>query len=102
MEHFSTTPSLPRDFPVWQHVAASLRQQQPVTLLCVLSSTGSSPGRQGFKMSVSTEDMAGSIGGGIMEHKFVGLARARMLEGHDQALIRPRFTARKLPRTAPA
>ncbi|UOQ55143.1 XdhC family protein [Hymenobacter cellulosivorans] len=88
MEQFSATPSLPRDFPVWQHVAGCLHRHEPVTLLCVLSSSGSSPGRQGFKMSVSAGSMAGSIGGGIMEHKFVELARARMLEGQNKPFIR--------------
>ncbi|TGE15593.1 XdhC/CoxI family protein [Hymenobacter elongatus] len=74
---------------MWQHVAASLQAQLPVTLLCVLSSSGSSPGRQGFKMSVTASSMAGSIGGGIMEHKFVELARARMREADATLLIRP-------------
>ena len=33
---------------------------------------GSSPGRQGFFMAVNAlSEMEGSIGGGIMEHKFV-------------------------------
>ena len=44
-------------------------------LLYVLESSGSSPGRQGFFMVVNANsDMAGSIGGGIMEHKFVEMA----------------------------
>nr|WP_262905414.1 XdhC/CoxI family protein [Hymenobacter nitidus] len=88
---------MPRDFPVWQHIARSLRAGQPVTLLCVLSSTGSSPGRQGFKMSVSADDMAGSIGGGIMEHKFVELARARMLAADTQPLIRAQIHRKEAP-----
>ncbi len=44
-------------------------------LMYVLESSGSSPGRQGFFMVVNANsDMAGSIGGGIMEHKFVEMA----------------------------
>ncbi|TGE23261.1 XdhC/CoxI family protein [Hymenobacter metallicola] len=97
MPPFPVSPSLPRDFPVWQHVAAALRVAQPVLLLCVLSSHGSSPGRQGFKMSVTAEGMAGSIGGGIMEHKFVELARARLREGSQEVLIRPQIHRREAP-----
>jgi xanthine dehydrogenase accessory factor len=44
-------------------------------LLYVLESSGSSPGRQGFFMVVNAKkEMEGSIGGGIMEHKFVEMA----------------------------
>ena len=54
----------------------------PVVLLYVLESSGSSPGRQGFNMAVAADDeMCGSIGGGIMEHKFVEMAKARLAEG---------------------
>ncbi|TGE25651.1 XdhC/CoxI family protein [Hymenobacter aquaticus] len=97
MDSYSASPSLPRDFPVWQHLARSLQAGQPVTLLCVLSSTGSSPGRQGFKMSVSADGMAGSIGGGIMEHKFVELARTRMQAADPQVLIRPQIHRKEAP-----
>lgn len=48
-------------------------------LLYVLESRGSSPGRQGFCMVVdAVGGMTGSIGGGIMEHKLVELARDRL------------------------
>lgn len=48
-------------------------------LLYVLESKGSSPGRQGFFMAVNANgEMEGSIGGGIMEHKFVELAKEKM------------------------
>jgi xanthine dehydrogenase accessory factor len=60
----------------WKLIAKSLEQHMPVLLLYVLESKGSSPGRQGFFMAVNTnEEMEGSIGGGIMEHKFVEMAR---------------------------
>jgi xanthine dehydrogenase accessory factor len=48
-------------------------------LLYVLESTGSSPGRQGFFMVVNAAgDMEGSIGGGIMEHKFAEMAKEQL------------------------
>ncbi len=44
-------------------------------LLVVAESSGSSPGRRGFKMAVSGDDMSGSIGGGVMEVNLVEQAR---------------------------
>lgn len=53
-------------------------------LLYVLESNGSSPGRQGFAMAVNaTGEMQGSIGGGIMEHKFVEMAKTQLLAGSE-------------------
>ncbi len=60
----------------------SLQQEIPVMLLYVVQSDGSSPGRQGFFMAVnSAGETAGSIGGGIMEHKFVEMAKDRLNAG---------------------
>lgn len=62
---------------LWRNVRATLLAQQPCALLCVVESTGSSPGRAGFKMAVTRDGaMFGSIGGGRMEHKLVELARS--------------------------
>jgi xanthine dehydrogenase accessory factor len=47
-------------------------------LLYVLQSDGSSPGRQGFCMAVNANgEVEGSIGGGIMEHKFIEMVKGR-------------------------
>lgn len=52
---------------------------QRVVLLYVLESKGSSPGRRGFKMAVASDgEFCGTIGGGIMEHKLVEMAKARL------------------------
>jgi len=90
-------PASPRDLPVWALAAASLRAGTPAALLCVLRREGSSPGRQGFKMSVTPADSAGSIGGGIMEHKFVELARQRLQAGDLAPLLRPQIHRREAP-----
>lgn len=59
----------------------SLRRKIPAMLLYVVESKGSSPGRQGFFMAVNAKEvMEGSIGGGIMEHKFVELAKESLTE----------------------
>jgi len=53
-------------------------------LLYVLDSLGSSPGRADFCMAVNANDvMAGSIGGGIMEHKFVEMARDKLKHNEE-------------------
>ena len=64
---------------VWQFIQQKKSHSIRVILLYVLESVGSSPGRQGFKMAVSSDaDFCGTIGGGIMEHKFVELAKSRL------------------------
>ena len=90
-------PASPRDLPVWALAVASLRAGTPVALLCVVHSSGSSPGRQGFKMAVTATALAGSIGGGIMEHKFVELGRQRLLAGDFQPVLRPQIHRREAP-----
>ncbi|MGG9972719.1 XdhC family protein [Ferruginibacter sp. SUN002] len=63
----------------WQLIQTSLQQNIAVMLLYVLESKGSSPGRQGFMMVVNANgEMSGSMGGGIMEHKFVEMAKEKL------------------------
>ena len=90
-------PVSPRDLPGWTLAADALRAGQPAALLCVVRSEGSSPGRQGFKMVVTAEAVAGSIGGGIMEHKWVELARQRLREGETTPLLRLQIHRREAP-----
>ncbi len=73
----------------WEFIAFQLQQSAPVLLLYVLESRGSSPGRQGFMMAVNARgEMRGSIGGGIMEHKLVELAKEQLSTGHTSAMLR--------------
>ncbi len=68
----------------WQFIYTSLQNNIAVVLLFVLESKGSSPGRQGFFMAVnSKKEMEGSIGGGIMEHKLVALAKEHLKDGKE-------------------
>jgi xanthine dehydrogenase accessory factor len=63
----------------WKLVRSSMEQGIPVMLLYVLESWGSSPGRQGFFMAVNEKsEMDGSIGGGMMEHKFIEMAKEQL------------------------
>ncbi|MDB5228240.1 MAG: xanthine and dehydrogenase maturation factor XdhC/CoxF family-like protein [Bacteroidota bacterium] len=78
-----------KNLPTWQFIKNNLEKGLGVMLLYVLESKGSSPGRQGFFMSVNTNnEMYGSIGGGIMEHKFVELAKEKLKEENNESLIK--------------
>ena len=81
IEGYLTDNRMNKQLKIWKFIAKGLQHQIPVTLLYVLESSGSSPGRQGFFMAVNANgDMEGSIGGGIMEHKFVEMAKAKLIE----------------------
>ncbi len=68
-----------KQIQIWKFLCESFQQNIPVILLYVLESNGSSPGRQGFFMAVNAnKEMKGSIGGGIMEHKFVEMAKEQL------------------------
>jgi xanthine dehydrogenase accessory factor len=78
----------------WMFIQECIKNDAPVILLYVLESKGSSPGRQGFFMAVAINkitdefSMKGSIGGGIMEHKFVELAKEKLKMGNEEFAIR--------------
>jgi len=68
-----------KSIATWKLINNSLKNGIAVMLLYVLESNGSSPGRQGFFMAVNAEGkMEGSVGGGIMEHKFVEMAKEKL------------------------
>ena len=58
----------------FKKVQQILQEEKRLILLVVIANEGSSPGRKGFKMIVSRQQMYGTIGGGIMEHKLVEYA----------------------------
>ena len=73
----------------WQFIVEKEAKGIETALLYVLESVGSSPGRQGFHMALSRDgDLCGSIGGGIMEHKFVELARSGFLQEKREGIFR--------------
>lgn len=81
--------SLHKQIVTWKLALSSLERGVPVLLLYVLESKGSSPGRQGFFMTVNAMgEMEGSIGGGIMEHKFTEMARDRLRQGERVVSLR--------------
>lgn len=80
-----------KDLQLWQFIHSRLVFSEPVILLCVVESHGSSPGRQGFKMAVANDGMFGSIGGGAMEYKFVELAKNKLQSHSAEALLRKQY-----------
>ena len=70
-----------KDLDLWQFIASRLKSGEAVMMLVVAESSGSSPGRAGYKMAVSPDgDLCGSIGGGVMEVNLVEQARAILSE----------------------
>ena len=77
-----------KQLPAWQLIQSSLQQKIAVMLLYVLQSKGSSPGRQGFMMAVNVNgEMSGSLGGGIMEQKFVELAKVKLKQAAEEVSV---------------
>lgn len=77
-----------KQLPSWEFLLEQLRRKKRVMLLYVIESKGSSPGRQGFMMVVNEAgEMHGSLGGGIMEHKFVELAKEKLQGQQDRVLL---------------
>ncbi len=73
---------------VWSFIQQKLSASQNVMLLWVLQSEGSSPGRRGFKMAVSTDgSFQGTIGGGIMEYKLVEKAKTLLTENCKEIFL---------------
>lgn len=78
-----------KHYHTWNFVRNSMEQGIAVMLLYVMEYKGSSPGRNGFFMVVDANgNMHGSVGGGIMEHKFVEMARDRLKDDEELSLLR--------------
>ncbi len=77
---------------VWEFIHEKLYDGIKVMLLYVLESEGSSPGRQGFKMALAEDGTYnGTIGGGIMEHKFVEKAKQLLKQNETKVLLQKQY-----------
>lgn len=66
---------------LWHFIAQGLERGKRVMLLTVAESSGSSPGRAGYKMAVAADgQLCGSIGGGVMEVNLVEQSRSILSE----------------------
>ncbi len=75
-----------------------LRQGERLILMIVIANEGSSPGRKGFKMLVTKNQMFGTIGGGIMEHKLVQYAQTLLKKTEFQPFIKHQIHDKKAPK----
>ena len=81
---------------VWEFIHEKLYDGIKVMLLYVVESEGSSPGRKGFNMAIAEDGTAcGTIGGGIMEHKFVEKAKLLMQQNATGVLLQKQFHDKK-------
>ena len=70
-----------KDHQLWQFISGRLLRDERVILLIVAESSGSSPGRAGYKMAVAADgELIGSIGGGVMEVNLVEKSRTILSE----------------------
>lgn len=75
-----------KELEILRFIETRLERKQSVVLLIVVQSSGSSPGRPGFKMVVTESDeLYGSIGGGLMEVNLVGMARKFLSMADEEA-----------------
>jgi len=69
---------------IWNFIENKLSEGKSLYLMIVIETHGSSPGKQGFSMAVSSDDnLKGSIGGGSMEFKLVEKCK-KMLAANQQ------------------
>lgn len=65
-----------KELQLWEFIAARLSKAENVMLLVVAESSGSSPGRRGYKMAIGADgELFGSVGGGVMEVNLVEKSR---------------------------
>ena len=72
----------------WQFIHSKLLENKTVYTMTVIQHKGSSPGRQGFKMAVASDnEIFGSIGGGIMEYNLVERCKKLLQKGEQNTFI---------------
>jgi len=74
---------------VWQFLSEKLADRIPAVLMVVADSRGETPGRKGFKMVAAIDDqLFGTVGGGLMEHRLVELARLMLMNPAAEPMVR--------------
>ena len=88
-----------RNLETWHFIRKNLELKIPTVLLYVIESLGSSPGREGFCMAVNQNgELEGSIGGGIMEHKFVERAKEMLRKADAEISIHRQIHDKSAPK----
>lgn len=74
---------------IWNFIENKLREEKSLYVMIVIETHGSSPGKQGFSMAVSSDnDLHGSIGGGSMEFKLVEQCKKMLVDGQRHFFIK--------------
>ena len=91
-----------KEWELWRFVAERLSRGENAMLLVVVESSGSSPGRQGYKMAVGADgELVGSIGGGVMEVALVEQSRKLLSELGAGGFSLPSLTEQVHQRNSP-
>ena len=73
---------------LWKFILKTINSDKKIVLLIVADSSNSSPGRQGFKMTITEDaEQLGTIGGGIMEKDMIEYS-LDLLFGNETNLIK--------------
>ncbi len=60
----------------WALAARTVKQDQPAVLVAIVGHHGSVPGKTGATMVVTDDQIEGTVGGGLVEHQLIELARS--------------------------
>ncbi len=82
----------------YRRVSETLQSEKRLVLMVVIANEGSSPGRKGFKMAVAKNEMFGTIGGGIMEHKLVEYAQSLLDKPSFEPFIKHQIHDKSAPK----
>lgn len=70
-----------KEIHLWNFIYSHLKQNKQVILIAVVHHEKGSPGKQGFKMAISSDgEYAGSIGGGVMEYNILKKCKELLLK----------------------
>ncbi|MFA5833281.1 MAG: XdhC family protein [Bacteroidota bacterium] len=72
----------------WKFIFDRLSRGESVMLLIVVEYEKGSPGKTGFKMAVTPSEMAGTIGGGLMEFKLLSSTREFLASGKPVRIVK--------------
>jgi xanthine dehydrogenase accessory factor len=87
-----------KEIDLWKFIEEKLRANLSVMLMVVAESSKSSPGRAGFKMAVSSDgNLAGTVGGGIMEYRLLEECRNLIAKGNSISMVKKLYHNKTAP-----
>ena len=87
-----------KEIELWKFIDEKLISGYKIILMVVAQSSKSSPGRAGFKMAISSDNkLAGTVGGGIMEHKLLEECQQHFETGYKINSVKKLFHNKTSP-----